>query len=215
MLLYKISPTTNYMEKKIKIFQKYSGTKNLIFNLLKPRAKSIYKKISPHLNEKDKILDVGAGSCNLTQILKENNYNTKPLDIRNLSFSKNITPKIYNGEKIPYKNNEFDVAIIIFVLHHTETPQKIIEEAKRVSKKIIILEDTYTNTFHKFMTYFFDSLLNLEFSKHPHTNKKDSEWKKIFKKMNLKLIASSTKIEGVFMHSLYILKKLWKKSLKT
>jgi len=60
-------------------------------------------------------------------------------------------------------------------------------EAKRVSKKIIIIEEIYTNIFNKYLTYFIDSLLNLEFIGHPHTNKTDKEWKLLFGQLGLKL----------------------------
>ena len=39
---------------------------------------------------------------------------------------------------LPFKNKEFDVALIIDVLEHVEQPDKVLEEAKRISNYIII-----------------------------------------------------------------------------
>jgi len=94
------------------------------------------------------------------------------------------------------------------VLHHTSHPEKIIEEAKRVSKRIIIIEDIYTNIFNKYLTYFFDSLLNIEFIGHPHTNKNDKELREAFNKFGLKIVeARYSHSFIVFNHATYYLEK--------
>jgi len=70
---------------------------------------------------------------------------------------------LYDGKKIPYDDDSFDVALLITVLHHTPHPEKILQEAQRVAKKIVLVEDVYSTVFHKYVTYFFDSLVNFEF----------------------------------------------------
>ena len=72
-------------------------------------------------------------------------------------------------------------------MHHTPNPAEIIKEAKRVCKRIIIVEDINENKFRKYLTNFLDSLYNLEFIGHPHSNKTDQEWKALFKKLELKI----------------------------
>ena len=114
-------------------------------------------------------MDIGSGTCNVCEILSKKGYEITPLDVHDLSFVNNIKPVIYDGNKIPYANNKFDQTLILTVLHHTPNPEKILQEAKRVSKRIIIIENVYSNWLHKYLTYFFDSLLNLEFIGHPHT----------------------------------------------
>lgn len=74
------------------------------------------------------------------------------------------------------------------VLHHTKNPQKIIEEALRVAKRVIIIEDIYNTSFEKYKTFMLDSIFNFEFFTHPHSNKTDIEWKNYFKEKNIKLI---------------------------
>ena len=171
----------NYLQKNIFF-------RNIIYRIKSKSAKDRIKKIKPYLNKKDKILDIGAGSCIVSEILRREGYDITPIDVNNLSFAKNIKPIIYNGNKIPFKTDEFNVSLILTVLHHTPFPEKILEEAKRISKVIFIIEDIYTNTFNKHMAYFFDNLLNLEFFGCPHTNKTDKEWKGIFSKTGLNLL---------------------------
>lgn len=167
--------------------QKNKFFRNITHKIKNKGAKDRIKKIKPYLNKKDKILDIGSGSCIVCEILKKEGYNITPIDIKNLSFVENIKPIIYDGIKMPFKGDEFSASLILTVLHHTPVPEKILEEAKRISKVIIIIEDIYTNIFDKHIAYFFDSLFNLEFIGCPRTNKNDKEWKKIFNKMDLKL----------------------------
>jgi hypothetical protein len=97
---------------------------------------------------------------------------------------------------------------LITVLHHTKDPVGLLKEASRVSKSVVIMEDIYDNNFQKYLTYFFDSLVNFEFIGHPHSNKSDQEWKKEFRDLNLKLIDTRYgKIWGVFNEAFYYLKK--------
>jgi len=192
----------------VKFLQKNNFFRSVVYKLGKARANDIFGKIKPFLNKKSHILDIGAGTCNVCEILLEEGYNIVPLDIQDLSFVNNIKPILYDGDKIPFDDNKFDIALILTVLHHTSYPERIIEEAKRVSRRIIIMEDIYTNIFHKYITYFLDSLLNLEFIGHPHTNKNNKLWKETFDKLGLKIVeARYSSSYLVLRHATYYLEK--------
>ncbi|KKR07715.1 MAG: Methyltransferase type 11 [Parcubacteria group bacterium GW2011_GWC2_39_14] len=192
----------------VKFLQQNKLFKNIIYKIGKARATDLIGRIKPLLNKSDNILDIGAGTCNVYELLLNGGYKVTALDIQNLSFVDKLTPTIYDGKKMPYDDNTFDKSIILTVLHHTSEPEKILQEAKRVSKKIVIIEDIYSNWFEKYATYFFDSLLNFEFVGHPYTNKSDEEWKEIFTKLGLKLIESKRKRSLlVFSHATYYLEK--------
>lgn len=168
------------------------------------RAKKILAKILPLLADSQTVLDIGCGTGNIAELLIKNGKNLVPLDVRNLSFVKEIKPVLYNGEKIPFPESSFDAALLICVLHHAKNPKNLLKEAKRVAKKIIVVEDIHKNTFHKWLTRFFDNLLSLEFFKNPHSNKTDKEWRKLFDNFNLKLEHSEYyRSLLVFQHVLY------------
>lgn len=171
---------TNLLQKK-KLLRKVNA------KIIDYRSKGLVKQFEQYLNKNDTILDVGSGDCKICEILKERGHSVTPLDVKNLSCCDNIEPILYDGKKIPFKDNKFDVALIITVLHHTPNPAEIIKEAKRVCKRIIIVEDINENKFRKYLTNFLDSLYNLEFIGHPHSNKTDQEWKSLFKKLELKI----------------------------
>lgn len=182
--------------------------RRMLSRLAARRAYQVVEHIKQYLRPADRILDFGAGACCMCDAMRKQKYKVTPVDVKNLSFVDSIKPIIYDGKRLPFKKNQFDVSLLIFVLHHTPHPEKTLAEAARVSKRIIIMEDTYTNSFHKHVTFFLDSLLNQEFRGHPHSNKTDKQWKALFKKSGLKLKDFHNKLHFFVMkHTTYYLEK--------
>lgn len=156
---------------------------------IESRLTSILGKITPYLNKEDKILDIGSGTGHTDHALLARGYKKIIcLDRNDLNIFADTKPVLYDGGKLPFKDNSFDVAMILTVLHHTTDPEKIIREASRVAKRLVIMEDTYQHAWQKTATHWMDSIGNLQFADHPHTNKTDEEWQKLFAKNHLKLI---------------------------
>jgi len=166
---------------------KISPIRKIIYLLGKRRAKNIVGRILPFLEQCQTIIDIGSGTGNITELLIKNGKKVTPVDIRNLSVTRGIVPILYEGEKIPFPNGAFDAALLICVLHHAKNNENILQEAKRVAKKIIIIEDIYTGKTNKLLINFFDNFFNFEFFKNPHSNKTDKEWKELFNNFNLRL----------------------------
>jgi 2-polyprenyl-3-methyl-5-hydroxy-6-metoxy-1,4-benzoquinol methylase len=154
------------------------------------KAKIKLRRLLPYLDKKSKILDIGCGNGALALLLKKSGFQIETIDIKNKSAFDEIKPKISDGTNLPYTDKYFETAIMITMLHHTSDPETLINEAKRVAKKLIIIEDIYTNVFQKYLTFAADSINNLEFIGHPHSNKNDTEWKILFKKNNLTIETS-------------------------
>lgn len=191
----------------IRFLQSHKTLRRIVYKLGQPRARFLTSLFEPNLGTKNSIIDIGAGTCHIDDQLISKGHKVLPIDVVNLSFSPKISPVIYDGKKLPYKDKYFDTAILITVLHHTIDPKAILAEASRVSKQIVIIEDIYNRKFHKYLTFFVDSLLNFEFKNHPHSNKTDEQWQQLFKKMNLRLVSISyAKSYFVMHHVVYILK---------
>lgn len=171
------------------------------------RDRQAVELVTPFLLGKGEILDIGSGLCRIAKILQDKGYQVTSVDIQNLSIVEEIKPIICDGKRLPFKNNSFDTALLLTVLHHTADPEAILKEAKRVSKKIIIIEDIYKNTAQKYFTFVVDSLVNLEFFGHPHTNKSDVGWKMLFKGLNLNLKGSMHKKIWKVLTAAYFLEK--------
>lgn len=185
------------MIKKIRIFkdQKRAQTK-----------KELFQKYLP---AQSKIIDIGTGSGQFSLILKQDGHQVTSVDIKDKTNTNLITPTVYDGEKLPFDSNSFDISLLITVLHHCPNPEKVFQEAVRVSKsRIFVLEDVYSNSVMKYLTWWMDSLMNLEFFGHPHTNKPEAEWEALFEENRLKVI-SKKKVTLLFIFSqvAYVLEK--------
>ena len=166
-------------------------------------------RIEQHLEKEGKILDLGTGNGGLCLELRKRGYEVEPVDVKNISFFDSVTPTIYDGERLPFPDGHFPTSMIIPVLHHTPDPEAVLDEALRVTgKRMIVMEDIYKNPFQKYLTFFTDSLVNLEFAGHPHTNKSDREWREVFAKRGLKLVARDEFRTLVFFRQvIYVLEK--------
>jgi ubiquinone/menaquinone biosynthesis C-methylase UbiE/16S rRNA G966 N2-methylase RsmD len=99
--------------------------------------------------EYQKYLDIGAASGHLTKEIGElvGSKEIVGIDIENWAEQevqkKLDIVKIYDGHKIPYPDEYFDLVSMIFTIHHIPNYQEIINEAIRVTKKdgiILVVE---------------------------------------------------------------------------
>ncbi|MFH1970827.1 MAG: class I SAM-dependent methyltransferase [Patescibacteria group bacterium] len=183
-----ISKITKYIRKYRRIVKFIESS-----FLGKTRTEKIINLIKGHIKKNFKILDIGSGLCMVSKLLIDKGYNVIPLDISDQSLYKNIKPVIYKGNTFPFKDKAFDVALILTVLHHTDRQKEILNEARRVANKLIIVEDIYENNLQKIITYIFDSIVNLEFLGHPHSNRTHEQWINYFHNMDFKITFSKIK----------------------
>jgi len=149
------------------------------------RAEVKRKRLLPFLNKGEKLLEVGAGNGALLVLLGNEGMKMQSLDIADKSLFKEVNVTVYDGEKFPFSDKQFDVCQLITMLHHTTNAEELIREAKRVSNRIMVMEDIYESSFQKYITWFTDSVVNWEFYGHPHTNLTDLEWKQLFERNGL------------------------------
>lgn len=166
--------------------------KRLVFAVWLWDARQKMQRIAGYLHQDDKILDVGCGPGSVCSLLRRHGHDVAPLDVRDLSFSAEVRPILYDGCRMPFADAAFDVALLLTVLHHTPDPGATLREARRVARRLVIIEDIYSNWVQRWLTCFTDSLMNLEFSGHPHTNQSDAGWKSLFNDLGLILLAAQS-----------------------
>lgn len=172
----------------LKLLHTIKPLRELYYNNLGP--KWVGKKIKPfesYLKGKHTILDIGSGNGLITEKLRKRNFQVTPLDISDQSFNKKVVPVVYDGKTIPFKDQEFDVGLILSVLHHTNNQEQILLEAKRVCASVVVNEDIYSNVLQKHLTILTDSFVNFLYSPCPRTNKSDAEWQSKFEELGFTL----------------------------
>jgi SAM-dependent methyltransferase len=149
------------------------------------RAEVKRKRLVPFFTKGETALEVGSGNGALTKLLRTEGMKMSALDIADKSLFEDVVVEVYDGEKFPFGDKQFHVCQLITMLHHTTNAEDLIREAKRVSHRVIVMEDIYESSFQKYLTWFTDSLVNWEFYGHPHTNRTDAEWKELFERNRL------------------------------
>ncbi|MBL8829192.1 MAG: class I SAM-dependent methyltransferase, partial [Planctomycetaceae bacterium] len=91
-----------------------------------------------------------------------------------------VRPVLYDGRAFPFDDDAFEVAIILFVLHHIRDQDTVLSEVRRVARRVMVAEDLITGPWQRWFTYAWDSCLNFEFFGHPHSNRTDDEWRAKF-----------------------------------
>ena len=155
----------------------------IIKPLLLIKARKIENHCIHHL--KGNVLDVGAGRCYITHRLKKRGLKVACLDVKNWSKT-GMKVIVYNGKDFPLRDDEFDSALIAYVLHHCEDPMKVLKEAIRVCKgNIVIFEDTKPSPITNFMDFLSNRLRGVDT---PFKFRTIKEWNAVFKKLNLKIV---------------------------
>ncbi len=151
------------------------------------KADRTIKRIEPYIPDNQTILDVGAGVGSVACKLMRQGHKVVCLDIDNSMIYSDIDLIIYDGVRFPFEDNHFDVAVIINSLHHCEQPKPVLQEAVRVAKCIIVIEDTFVHPLEKWIVAISDSLGNLEFYMHNYMS--ISEWKEYLDAQNFNIIS--------------------------
>jgi SAM-dependent methyltransferase len=145
------------------------------------RAQRNFRPIEPYLI--GNVLDIGAGSCMIADLISRQ-HDITCIDVIDSNKTK-LPLKIYDGKKLPFKDKTFDTSILLYVLHHSEDPDRLFKEALRVTKKrIIIGEDVYTGKLSLFLLKLFDTgnLLSAKDMPMPFNFRKEEEWAGLFRK---------------------------------
>jgi SAM-dependent methyltransferase len=177
------------------------------------RWKYLVAYLSPYLRNSKKVLDLGASCGRLANELSKKLPNIDFVGVDTYVQPKTFIPiKRYNGKEIPFPDNSFDCVIIIDVLHHDENPTVILKEARRVSKKYILIKDHFWNNKLDFLLLkYADYIGNKPYGVAlPYNFLRISDWKSMIKETNLKITKSLKfryNIIDPCKHIIYLLEK--------
>lgn len=110
------------------------------------RVHQLARNIAELLPQGAEVLDVGCGDGALSSEVAK----LRP-DIRITGIDILIRPKTripvmkFDGQNIPFPDCSFDVVMFVDVLHHTFDPILLLREAKRVSRRALLIKDHSCN----------------------------------------------------------------------
>ena len=135
--------------------------------VLQQRAAQKASRIRPALQQllkgvsRPRLLDLGAGEGYVgVQLQKEWQAEVILADV--VAMNQTTLPHMtYDGETLPWPDDAFDVTVLYFVLHHCANPERVLEEARRVSRRgVIIVESTASGPWQRRILRGLDQLAN-------------------------------------------------------
>jgi len=90
------------------------------------------------------VLDVGCGDGSLAAglVARRPDLTVRGIDVL-LRQETAIPVTLFDGERIPAEDASADVVMFVDVLHHTHDPMVLLREAKRVSRRGIVIKDHF------------------------------------------------------------------------
>lgn len=112
----------------------------------KEKAENAFKLIKKLRLNATSIIDIGCGpGMFLREIIKKTNTKKAvgtdiSMFILNIAQKNNPEVNFYrtNNKKLPFENEEFEISCFIDVIEHIPNPEKVISEAKRISKYLLV-----------------------------------------------------------------------------
>ena len=153
------------------------------------RAEKFVQFFEKDLPKQSFVLDIGGGWGFYAEPLARCGHHLTVLDVVKPGYQK--TPVvIYEPENpLPFADQSFDVSMLVTVLHHISDPEAILREAKRVTRKrLIVIEDLYHHSLGRLWTQWRDQLYNFEFFGHPCQFRKKEEWLAAFRSLGFKVL---------------------------
>lgn len=135
-------------EKNSRIMLEKTNVLDEISKKLESRADIVNKHVDSLVKE-GSVLDFGCGNGQIGEYLSKKGLKVSLTDIYENPYIKELGLDFKlakQGEKVPFKDNSFDTTLLLMVLHHSDDPLFILNEAKRVTKqggKIIVIESVF------------------------------------------------------------------------
>ena len=153
------------------------------------RVHILAEHIANCLSPNSKVLDVGCGDGSLDSLIAKQHQEQLDMEGIDVLLRKHthIPVKLFDGTHIPYEDNSFDVVIFVDVLHHTEHPQLLLREAKRIARHSIVLKDhTTDNRFAIPTLRFMDWIGNAHYGVAlPYNYQSKLQWDRTFTELGL------------------------------
>lgn len=110
------------------------------------RVSVLARMLAPLLPPSARVLDVGCGDGLIDSLIMQFRPDVaiSGIDVLVRGHT-HISVTAFNGHSIPYEAGSFDAVVFVDVLHHTKSPENLLQEAKRVSSNTIIIKDHAKN----------------------------------------------------------------------
>ena len=162
---------------------------------LEELTEDFVRRFESFLTAGSQVLDIGGAWGFYFEPLVRRGHFVTVLDVAKPTYQRTPVVLYDSDGPFPFPDKSFDISLIVTVLHHADHPERILDEAIRVTRKtIIIVEDLYRHPCGKFWTVLRDQIYNFEYFGHPKQFRTAQGWQDLFKEK---------KLESVYFEELY------------
>lgn len=106
------------------------------------RIRVLARHLAELLPPKASVLDVGSGDGLLAQRVMELRSDVKIRGVDVLTRpTSHIPVELFDGVALPFGNAQFDVVMMVDVLHHAAQQERLLAEMARVTKRMVLIKD--------------------------------------------------------------------------
>lgn len=187
------------------------------------RVRRLAQLLSPRLPIAGQVLDVGCGDGLLASLLQKPG-GEKPLSFEGIDVlvrrDAHIKVSAFDGLHMPFEDGSFDAVLFVDVLHHADDPHQLLREAKRVTRRSVLIKDhTRTGLLADRTLRFMDRVGN---ARHgvalPYTYWSHAQWGEALNRAELDVVFWQSKLglypfpaSAVFDRSLHFVAELAKR----
>lgn len=146
------------------------------------RQDILVRNVAPLLKRGQHVLEIGAGSGRVSEgLARATGAHLTLLDV--VDYNASALPlRVYDGKRVPFPDEAFDLTLLVFVLHHNPDPRPILQEALRVSRGgLVIVENDVRGALRKTVTRWIDSIEPWRLGAPPcYCTKSAEEWLALF-----------------------------------
>ncbi|HEY8174818.1 MAG TPA: class I SAM-dependent methyltransferase [Gemmatimonadaceae bacterium] len=161
------------------------------------RIKVLARHVAELLPRDASVLDVGSGDGLLARRVLDarGDLRITGVDVLRRDAS-HIPVEVFDGSRLPYGDGQFDVVMMIDVLHHAAKQDVLLEETVRVAKHAIVIKDHVVKGPFAWDTLrFMDWLGN---ARHgvalPYSYWTEEQWRQQFARLQLRAVVMRNKL---------------------
>jgi SAM-dependent methyltransferase len=112
------------------------------------RTRVLAGLLAAELPERARVLDVGCGDGHVSRRIAELRPDAEVRGLEVFVRPGAVIPiERFDGETIPAPDASFDALLFVDVLHHTRDPMVLLREARRVTRRCIVIKDHNADDF--------------------------------------------------------------------